>query len=129
MDATTRLRIATRIHFSLKRQFGENIEISTLLRSEPDAREAMWVCEASGDPELMSLAQQFARASVAVRAPEAKPMATHPTVHAAGRVPQDTAWSQDISGFGLSRPTEIDPPRAGNTWTQPVDWLRRGTTR
>ena len=121
MDPTTRLRIATRIHFGLMRHFGEDVEISTLLKSESEAREVIWVCEASGDADLMALARQFKRASRKEAAP----------VQAAGRVAQDTAWSKDTSGFGVSRPIELEHPSAGSSsgWFNPASWLRRGPAR
>jgi hypothetical protein len=54
-------------------------------------------------------------------------------VVASGRVPQDTSWAQDTSGFGLSRPPELDAkPRraeASPSWFAPMDWLRRGPAR
>ena len=65
LDPTIRLRLATRIHFALRRNYGEDVEVSTLLRGLPEAREALWVCAASGDTELVSLAQQFAEATTA----------------------------------------------------------------
>ena len=125
LDATTRLRIATRIHFALLRHFGEDVEVSVLLRGGDDAREALWVCQASGDAELVTLAEQFRHATrqeVAARDAAARRAA-----------PQDTAWSQNTSGFGLSRPPELDEPKGGPTatsgWFKPMSWLRAGTSR
>ena len=54
MDPTTRLRIATRIHFALLRHYGEDVAVSTLLRDEAQAREVLWVCEASGVDDLVA---------------------------------------------------------------------------
>ncbi len=56
MDPTIRLRIATRIHFALLRHYSEDVPVSTLLQGEDDAREALWVCDASGQDELVALA-------------------------------------------------------------------------
>ena len=96
MDPTIRLRIATRLHFALLRHYGEDVAVATLLGDEGDAREALWVCEASGHDDLMRLAKQFRAAP--------KPM---PTItgrrSVQGAVPQDLAWSQNTSGFGISR--------------------------
>ena len=139
MDPTSRLRLATRIHFSLLRQFNEVVEVRDLLDGSPDGREALWVCEASGDAELAVLARDLKRATR--RAAAASPSAGQAVVQsrspahvvASGRVPQDTSWSQDTSGFGLSRPTELDgrPARAeaSPSWFAPMDWLRRGSAR
>ncbi len=99
LDPTIRLRIATRIHFALLRQYGEDVSVSTLLGDARDAREALWVCEASGIDELASLAKQFKAAP--------KPMpAIVPRRAVEGAVPQDLAWAQNTSGFGVSRPPE-----------------------
>jgi hypothetical protein len=57
MNSSTRLRIATRIHFALLRHFDEKVEVETLLRGGDEAREALWVCEASGSRELAALAR------------------------------------------------------------------------
>ena len=133
VDSNTRLRIAARIHFALLRQYGEDVAVSTLLRGEGDAREALWVCEASGDVELIALARRFnapagadarhADAPVSPRRPVAEPVKAR-RQHG---VPLDTAWSQDSSGFDLSRPPEIadaplSKPSAG--WLNPARWLR-----
>jgi hypothetical protein len=101
LDANNRLRIATRIHFALLRHLGEGIAVATMLANDADAREVLWVCEASGDAELMSLARKFIRAS--------RPAAP---VHAAaaraaapgGHVARDSAWAHDTSGFGFTQP-------------------------
>jgi hypothetical protein len=137
LDPTSRLRLATRIHFCLMRQFDEAVEVRDLLDGTANGREALWVCEASGDTELVALAQELKRAT---RRAAAAPVAALPpalrsqaNVVASGRVPQDTSWSQDTSGFGLSRPPELDAkPRraeAPSSWFAPMEWLRRGSAR
>jgi hypothetical protein len=132
LDPTSRLRLATRIHFSLLRQFDEVVEVRDLLDGTSDGREALWVCEASGDAELAALALELKRATRRA-APTAAPSRSPAHVVASGRVPQDTSWSQDTSGFGLSRPPELEarPARAeaSPSWFAPMDWLRRGSTR
>ncbi len=90
MDTSTRLRLATRIHFALLRHYGQKVEIGELMKAEGEVREAIWVCEASGDAELATIARQLREASDAPEVP--------------GRVPQDTAWASETSGFGVSRP-------------------------
>lgn len=120
MDTATRLRLATRIHFALLRHYGHKVEISDLMKAEGEVREAIWVCEASGDRELATMARQLRMANEA------------PTT---GNVPQDTAaWSGDTSGFGVSRPPELDvkaEPAAQSRWLKPSTWMRRssGTPR
>ena len=128
LDPTIRLRLATRIHFALLRRYGEDVEVSTLLRGTPEAREAMWVCEASGSVELISLARQFAGATASAQA--ALDKEPPPSARAA---PQDAAWSQDSSGFGLTLPpTLAEAPLqapASTRWLRPTSWLRRGAAR
>lgn len=120
MDLSTRLRLATRIHFALLRHFGEKVEIGALMKAEGDVREAIWVCEASGDPELAAMARQLRQANeLASTAPAA-------TTQPVGTVPQETAWSRNTSGFGVSRPIELDvKPQPASNWLNPASWMRR----
>ncbi len=120
MDTTTRLRIATRIHFALLRQYGEHVEIGSLMKGGADVREAMWVCEASGDAELSTLARQLKQADRAVAAVSSESAARRPA-------PQDAVWAGDTSGFGVSRPHELEGPVAGAaaSWFHPSSWLKR----
>jgi hypothetical protein len=122
VDSNTRLRLATRIHFALLRGFAEHVAVASLLRGGSEAREALWVCDASGDDELAGLAQRFRRATEAEeRLPAQR-----------GSAAQDLAWSQDTSGFGLSRPlpapTGAAPDKPGG-WLHRPAWLRRGPAR
>jgi hypothetical protein len=134
LDPTSRLRLATRIHFALLRQFGTTVAVSDLLEARGEGREALWVCAASGDPELEALARDLARANERSAA-KPVPVTVRAAVPAqrAGRVPQDTAWSQDTSGFGSSRLAEpgLQPTRraAAPSWFAPMDWLRRSAAR
>ncbi len=117
-DQSLRLRLATRIHFALLRRYDENVEVSTLLKGGSDAQEALWVCEASGDPALRNLAAQFRAAC------EAQQAAALPR---SGRTPQDTPWARNTSGFGLGQPLPEDlPPLAEPGWKHPLRWLRGG---
>ena len=117
-----RLRVATRIHFALLRHLGEGIDVGRMLRSESEAREVVWVCQASGDRELISLAQQFERATTLEAAAQASAAARYAV--------QDTPWSRDTSGFGLSQPPEVVEPRHAKpsaptpAWYKPANWLR-----
>jgi hypothetical protein len=119
LDANTRLRIATRIHFLLLRHLGEGVDVATMLRNDSEAREVLWVCEGSGDAELMTLARQYRRAAT--------------LASAGGHAQQDTDWANNTSGFGVSQPPEIVAESAGKPattvssgWLNPVSWLRRG---
>ncbi len=133
VDSNTRLRIAARIHFALLRHYGEDVAVSALLRGEGDAREALWVCEASGDNELIALARQFnaptgtdARPADAPVGPR-RPVAESVRARMQRGVPLDTAWSQDSSGFDLSRPPEIGDAtlaKPSASWLNPARWLR-----
>jgi hypothetical protein len=59
LSTPDRLHLAARIHFALLRRYAENVGVTTLLADGPTAREALWVCDASGDDELMTLARRF----------------------------------------------------------------------
>ena len=126
LDPNVRLRIATRIHFALLRHYSEDVAVSTLLKGEADAREALWVCEASDDVELVALARRFDEAGRA----EANAAHVGTPQPAKGAVTQELAWSRDTSGFGLSRPLEFsDTTDKPALWMSPSRWLRRGTPR
>lgn len=132
MNANTRLRIATRIHFALMRHLGEGIDVGTMLKQAAEAREVLWVCDASGDAELMALAHQYRRAAALEQE----------VVKAGGHAPHETPWSRDTSGFGLTQPPVLPlsaavtpapelgraaPAAAGaSRWLNPASWLRRG---
>jgi hypothetical protein len=112
VDTSTRLRLATRIHFALLRHYGQKVEIGELMKREGEVREAIWVCEASGDAELATIARQLREANDAPEVP--------------GRVPQDTAWASETSGFGVSRPVELEmTAQAPANWLKPSTWGRR----
>lgn len=114
MDDSTRLRIATRIHFALLRHFGEHVEVADLLKDEGVAREVLWVCEASDDREMAALARQFRHA--------AKTEARARTKKAS--VPQSMPWDKS-SGFGVSRPLPLDEDAAAPArWLHPSTWLK-----
>ena len=115
MDPTIRLRIATRIHFALLRHYGEDVAVSTLLDAGDGAREALWVCDASGDAELAGLADRL----------RAAPRPLPPRAHTEPDVPQDLAWSRDTSGFGISRWIEPAPESEPGP-VRPTGWLSPG---
>jgi hypothetical protein len=134
LDPTIRLRIATRIHFALLRQYGEDVAVSTLLKNEVAAREALWVCEASTNQELVALSRQFDIATrQEARAAQLRSVQAAAAEHAASRGahPQELAWAQDTSGFGISRLQEASEPPAPQAqgWLKPSRWLRRSTPR
>jgi hypothetical protein len=127
--ASTRLRIANRIHFALLRQYGEHVEVGNLLKNEADSREALWVCEASGDAELTALARQFRHANRAsARTSTGAPKGADRATPRAAAAPQDAAWAQNTSGFGVSRDIGLDSVPAlpaASSWLRPSNWLRR----
>jgi hypothetical protein len=112
VDTSTRLRLATRIHFALLRHYGQKVEIGDLMKAEGEVREAIWVCEASGDAELATMARQLREAN--------------DPGEVSGRVPQDTTWSSDTSGFGVSGPAELGADaETPASWLKPSTWMRR----
>ncbi len=121
----SRLRTATRIHYLLARQLGEGIDIGAMLKRDDYAREVLFVCEASDDPELHRLAAQFRSAPQLDATLAQRPLAAHTAA-----APLDTSWGRDSSGFGVSRPPMGDvaagaraTPRRDVRWYQPSTWF------
>jgi hypothetical protein len=128
VDPTIRLRLATRIHFALLRQYGEDIGVSALLKGEPEGREALWVCEGSGQDELLALARQFRaapREMPTVAKPAARP-AVKPAAKPSGEPAQDLGWSRDSSGFGVSQFAADGAAGKSSAWLTPSRWMRFG---
>jgi hypothetical protein len=114
MDSNARLRLATRLHFAVLRHLGDSVDVDDILHRPAQTRELLWVCEASGDDELMALAAQF-RDMMAAPAPRDEAPAV------------DEAWARDSSGFGPSRPPGLPDrlsPKPGREWFRPSTWLR-----
>ncbi|CAN5855025.1 hypothetical protein BH11PSE8_BH11PSE8_31030 [soil metagenome] len=154
MDPTTRLRIATRIHFALLRHFGEDVGIQALLDGNANAREALWVCEACGVAELVILARQFNHAQaldLALRTRSEKLRPDHP----ARRLAAEPDWASTTGSFAHSRPSDLGEGAHGRSggagmstdadadtdggddeilvpasgWLNPGSWLRAGAAR
>ena len=117
MSTPVQLRIATRIHFILKRDLGEGINVAAMLSDANEAREVLFVCQASGNPELVSLARQFINAGKLAKPAQAKVEA-----------PQDAAWARNTSGFGVTHAAELPVPEE-SSWRSATQWLRRGVSR
>ena len=126
MSTPAQLRIAARIHYILKGMLGEGIDVAAMLNDPAEAREILYVCQASDNAELVALANQFFIASEVARLADAsslsRPKGTaaagaKPTVAGAASAPQDAAWSRDTSGFGLSQPADLPTqPNARTRW-------------
>ena len=118
-----RFRLATRIHFALLRQYGEDVDVGALVKGSPEAREALWVCEASNDRELVELAAQFKRLA---DTPALPARITEPA-----DAPQDAAWARNTSGFGVTAvaPAEPEPEPEESSWRSATLWLRRSANR
>lgn len=145
MSTPAELRIATRIHFGLKQWLGEGIDVEAMLQQPDEAREILFVCQASGNAELQSLARQWAdghpepkkvsRTRSVPDRPVPKPAATRATpkpVASRAAAKQDLAWARDTSGFGITQPAELEPPEpeaGGARWHKPSSWLRLGSGR
>jgi hypothetical protein len=121
VSTPVQLRIATRIHFILKRDLGEGINVAAMLSDANEAREVLFVCQASGNPELVSLARQYVNAGKL-----AKPAQSSGT--AKREAPQDAAWSRNTSGFGVTHAAELSPPEE-SSWRSATQWLRRSASR
>ncbi len=180
----THIQIAARMRTLIEGWLGDAFDIDLMLADANEAREILFVCQASNQPELVRLAKQWMELGpvVAARAPVlgtppqgAWPRATdaaggpstasgphrqaggqhlpsnpahppqpqrqpHPHQHthtsrtptvanlpAATRpAPQETAWSQDTSGFGISRPGALGErggSPAARSWFSRPRWL------
>ena len=106
MDPTSRLRIATRIHYALLRHLGTGIDVGYMLKREDYAREVLYVCEGTGDPELASLARKFERASLEATLAET----AHAPLDGAQAGPE-TGWSNTTSMGGLDAARAPAPSR------------------
>lgn len=103
VDTSSRLRIATKINFALLRYLGEGIDVGAMLKRPSYATEVLYVCRGSRDRELGALADQFEAAPHAdVRMPASHAAALADT-HAT-EAPQDAAWAENTTGFGVTRP-------------------------
>ena len=142
MDPTARLRLATRLHFMLRRQLDQDFDIAALVQGGFDARAALRLCRNSGRPDLIAAARELEaahraeakasarRATAALEKPSSKPVIRPAKKPAAvGRQAQDLDWSKDTSGFGFSLP----PPHGAEINAAPLPkagWLERlGLTR
>ncbi len=140
MDPTYRLRTATRLHFLLLRRYGQDIDVSLLLKSKVRKHDGLWLCKATGDAELISLARLLVHANRA-HAKEEALMSARATVAASGSAgdgggatQRDMPWARDTSGFGATNPQELTAmpqfltPRSGR-WLNPLQWLKSATQR
>ena len=120
MDPTSRLRIATRIHYALLRHLGTGIDVGYMLKREDYAREVLYVCEGSGDPELASLGRKFERATIEAALAESK----HAPLDNSHPGPE-TDWSGDTPGSGATRMGDLDAgqDRTSSRWLTPSRWL------
>lgn len=113
-NAANRLRIATKIHFAVRRYLGEGLDVGAMLKDAAYATEVLHVCRGSRDPELCALADQFAAA------PRTESARTAPRQAATSQerpAPQDAVWAQNTSGFGIMRPAGLEPLSASATTT------------
>jgi hypothetical protein len=128
MAPQAQLRIAARIHYALKHLLGEGIDVAGMLNSPDQAREVLFVCQASGNTELMALARQY------VVAGQLAEIGKSPGPGSDS--PQDASWASNTSGFGVSQTAELahDAPRElpqpgpvpRKNWLPKPSWLRRG---
>lgn len=114
----SRLRIATRIHYLLVRYLGDGIDVAAMLKRDDYAREVLFVCDASDDPELHTLAKAYRDAPVVDASLALRPSAG---VQAAQSAP-DAAWASGFSA--LSRPVPLAAAaQPGPRWYKPSTWF------
>jgi len=109
----SRLHIAARIHFFLKREMGTGIHVEAMLKHASYARSVLVMCDRCKGSELERLGQQFRAASAAQTTP------VRPAATAAGHGERALPWAADTSGFGVSRPLEDKPASGPGTTAHP----------
>jgi hypothetical protein len=132
MDPTYRLRTATRLHFLLLRRYGQDIEVSHLLKSRARNHDGLWLCKATGDAELIALARLLAHANHLHAKEETRlreeALMSAVAGAAGGAAANDMPWSFDTSGFGLTHPQHLpeepnDAPQRVRRFS-PLRWLK-----
>jgi hypothetical protein len=116
MDSAHRFRIATRIHYALKRELGEGIDVGMMLGRPDYAAEILAACRASGDPELAALAREFQACTEIA----ARPAAPAPVRHTPAEADADEEGSSVPGALAApSRFSELadDPPPPRRTDT------------
>jgi hypothetical protein len=140
MDPTYRLRTATRLHFLLLRRYGQDLDVSILLKATAAKHDGLWLCRATGDAELIRLARQLARANQAHAEQESRlredlmmsartAAAASENGHgAAGATAQSMPWGRNTTGFGVTSPQDLRamPSTAGQParWFNPMHWIK-----
>lgn len=134
MSATfTRLHLATRIHFALRRELGDGIDVGRMLRDREYADEVLGVCRGTEDYALVDLADRFDDASAAedtkvhmARAAQRARAALAQIPRRAPVVAQELDWARHTSGFGLTQPLAdlgSEPVTAPSRGFSPSGWL------
>jgi hypothetical protein len=112
MDEHLRLRLASRINHLLLRELGEGVDVGMLLKRAPYATEVLYVCAASGNPELKALGEEFARVTRAYHERIVREMEGGAAPGADSAPPtQASAWPSGASDFSASRPMDANPAR------------------
>ncbi len=144
MTALTRLHLATRIHLALLRELKQGIDVRRMLRERDYAEEVLDVCRGIDDLALLEMADRFddenaaedARAHMAEASRRAR-AALAEIPKRAPAVPQEMAWSQHTSGFGVTQapvgldnaPVPQEPPAPERPRFASAEWLRLGRQR
>jgi len=87
----SRLQIATRIHFFLKRELGTGIDIEAMLEQPAYAGAVLRLCDKARGTDLEKLGCQFRVATAAQEHAQQR-----------GRAKVAQPWGADTSGFGVS---------------------------
>jgi hypothetical protein len=113
------LQIATKIHFFLMRELGKGIDVEKMLQHPRYARDVLLVCDACRGTELAELASTYRQVKKLYDRLEA-------AAQIPGHAPHPTEWSRNTTGFGVSRPMDVDPPAEGNApQADSRSWLSR----
>ena len=111
------LRIANRINLLLLRELGQGIDGKRMISQPRYARDVLLVCDARPGTDIASLALHFRQVGRAQARGESGPPST---------------LSGESTGFGMSRPAEVDSSfgigvmpaaRAVRPWFSPARWI------
>lgn len=129
-----------RIHFALRRELGESVDVGRMLNDRAYADEMLDLCRAIPDHTLVDLADRFddasaaenARLHMAAAARRARLELSRIPRRGPAMTPQTMEWSRHTSGFGWSQPLSDMPSTeqeaapvepAARRWFSPSDWF------
>lgn len=123
-----RLRIATRIHYALRRWLGQGIDVERMLLRPAYAKEVLHVCHGCGDIELRALAIDFEALPAPVEAPVEDAVVRMPAARSERSRKTSSRRVRSAAAVRIDLPTLPAPTRASTPWWA-AGWWRRWVLR